>query len=158
MDVEVFAGRLEEAERVGRESFAALAAAADRGFATTRAVHLADILLDRGDAGGAEQFVAFADEHAVASDVAVQFGRRATRARLLALSGDAKGAERLARDAVAIASQTDALRQRARTHSALAAVLQGGGKKAEARREREEAARLLRRKGIAAGSPLPLEA
>jgi ATP/maltotriose-dependent transcriptional regulator MalT len=158
VEVELFAGRPEEAERVGRESFAVLAAASDRSYATTCAVHLAEILLDRGDAAAAEQFVGYADEHAVPSDVSVQFVRRATRARLLALSGDAESAEQLARDAVSIASHTDALRQRARTHAALARVLLAGGKKAEARREREEASRLLRQKGLAAASPLPLEA
>jgi hypothetical protein len=56
----------------------------------------------------------------------------------------------MARDAVTLASMTDALRKRARSHMSLAEVLQSSGKTREARAEATTARRLLRQKGATA--------
>ncbi len=145
IDVEVFGGDLEEAERIARASFDALTAggAASRAYSSSRAVQLADLLLDRGRTEDAKAFIDYASEHAVPFDVYVQFMRRSTAARYLVRAGDPEGAEALAREAVAISSLTDALRDRARTHAALAEVLVIAGRGTEAPAERDEARRLL---------------
>ena len=146
--LERWAGNIEEAARICQDNFERLSAADNRAYASTRAVQLADLLLDLGDADRAEQYIRFADERAIRSDVLVQFLRRAQRARLLARTGRHEDAESLAREAVAIASLTDVLLDRARTHAALAEVLTASGANREAKRETAEAARLLTKKGL----------
>jgi len=56
----------------------------------------------------------------------------------------------MARDAVSLASFTDALRERARAHIALAEVLQLAGSTGAARAEVTTARKLLRQKGASA--------
>jgi DNA-binding SARP family transcriptional activator len=153
MDVEVSAGDLDAAVRIGRASFDALAEVRADAVLTTRAVQLADLLLDAGDPDVAEGFVAFAEEHALDSDVLVQFLSRSMRARLLARAGAHAEAEELARRAVAIAALTDVLRDRARAHLALADVLRLSGRNAEADAERDTATELLAAKGAVALIP-----
>jgi tetratricopeptide (TPR) repeat protein len=153
-DVERMAGNTEEAVRICRASFDALADTGNRAFASTRAVNLAELLLDLGRADEAEYYVLVAEEQAIRSDVLVQFLRRSQRARLLGREGRHPEAESVAREAVAISSLTDALMDRARTHVALAEVLAAAGGRAEARRESAEARRLLAEKGLNAKESL----
>ena len=150
MDIELCAGDLDAAVEIGRASFDRLTAIQDVAYATTRAVQLADVLLDAGDAAAAESFVAFAEANAIAGDVLVQFLARSARARLLARAGDFAAAETAGRAAVSIAELTDVLRDRSRTHLALAEVLRLGGRAEEAVVEREQAIGLLHRKGARA--------
>lgn len=153
MDVEVSAGNLDAALRIGRASCEGLAAFPGNAYSTTRAVQLADLLLDAGDAEAAEPFVALAEANALDTDVLVQFLSRSARARLLARSGAHSEAEDLARAAVAIAALTDVLRDRARAHLALAEVLHLAGRSADATAERDLAAGLLAEKGAIALMP-----
>jgi tetratricopeptide (TPR) repeat protein len=139
------AANVEELSRIG-----------EGAYASTRALLLAELQLLLGDDIAADRSATFAEKNALASDVLVQFLRRSLRARLHARSGDLDDAETLARDAVAIASLTDALRDRARAHVALAEVLRLAGKPAGARAEEAAAEKLLRRKGVKgalAGAP-----
>jgi len=94
-----------------------------------------------------------AEAHALPSDVLVQFLRRSIRARLLARAGRFGHAERLAREAISIASLTDALRDRATAHAALAEVLVLQGDARGAEQEERVAMELLRRKGVE-GAPV----
>jgi hypothetical protein len=94
-----------------------------------------------------QQALDAAERDALPSDVLVQFLRRSLRARLLARGGDVESAEHVARAAVAIASQTDALCSRARAHFALAEVLELAGDLSAAHDEQVEGNSLLRRKG-----------
>ncbi len=130
-----------------RASFEALAVTGDRAFASTRAIHLAELLLDLGRAEEAEHFVRIAEQQVIRSDVLVQFLRRSQRARLLSREGRHDDAESLAREAVAISSLTDALLDRTRTHTALAggARRRGCSGRGEARDGRGGA--LVRREG-----------
>jgi predicted ATPase len=158
VNVERGADELETAVALCRDSFDTFEAQGDRAFGSTRAVQLAELLLDLGRDDEAKRYVNLADERVIRSDVLVQFLRRAQRARLLAREGDLDAAEARAREAVAISELTDGLVDRARVHGALAEVLPAKGARAEAKRERAEAARLLRRKGLNAkeshlGSP-----
>jgi hypothetical protein len=150
MDVEASARNPAAAVRIGRASFDGLALYPGNAYSTTRAVQLADLLLDAGDPAAAEPFATFAEENALESDVLVQFLSRSARARLLARSSAHTEAEELARAAVAIADLTDLLRDRARAHLALADVLQLSGKTDEAAVERQTATSLLTAKGAVA--------
>ena len=80
----------------------------------------------------------------------MQFLRRSERARIRARAGRANEAEEIARDAVTIASRTDALRDRARAHFALAEVLELADKSKDARAEATAGRKLLRQKGATA--------
>jgi ATP/maltotriose-dependent transcriptional regulator MalT len=148
IDVEVLAGSLDRATALARENFDALSALGELGYASTRAVELAELLLLQGDDREAERATAVAERDGLPSDVLVQFLRRSLRARLLARSGDLTVALELAHDAVALASLTDVLRYRARAHMALAEVLTRAGEDAAARTEEAVAGDLLRQKGV----------
>ena len=136
---DTLAGNLDAATILAEAVVAELMSANDRAYASTHAVFLADLLLLRGTDAQAERYLAIAEQHALPSDVLVQFMQRAVRARLLARTGEFAAAETLARDATALSSMTDVLRDRARVHLALAEVLSLAGKPAAARREQEVA-------------------
>ena len=148
IEAELLAGNLDAATTLARENFEALSALGELGYASTRALELAELLLLQGDAQEAERATAVAERDGLASDVLVQFLRRSLRARLLARSGDLAVALELAQDAVALASLTDVLRYRARAHLALAEVLARAGDDAAARTEEAVAEDLLRQKGV----------
>jgi DNA-binding SARP family transcriptional activator/predicted ATPase len=150
MDIELCAGELGAAVEIGQASFDRLTSIHDVAYASTRAVQLADVLLDVGNAEAAEGYVSFAELNAISGDVLVQFLARSARARLLARAGDFAAAETAARAAVSIAELTDVLRDRSRTHLALAEVLRLEGRTEEAAEERERAIALLREKGARA--------
>ena len=149
IDIEIFAGDLAEAERLARSSLELLQAGGspNRAYSTSRAVQLADLLLDAGQPNAVEPLLAFADADAVASDVYVQILRRSCRARLLVHAGDAEGAETLAQEAVAISAHTDGWHARARSHLALADAHALARRRADERRERRTAFRLFEAKG-----------
>ena len=147
VEVEAIAGNNDAAKAAARTSIARLQATGDIAHASAEAVLLADLLLDEGDTDEAEEYIRLAEHKGNASNVYVQFLRRSARARILARAGRTTEAEEIAREAVAIASLTDALRDRARTHFALAEVLQLAGKSKEARAEATTGRKLLRQKG-----------
>ena len=148
--VEGLAGDISAAHEAGRLCVERLLAAGDPAHAASHAALLADVLLDAGENDAADRYVLLAEQHALPSDVYVQFLSRATRARLLARSGDTAAAEELARNAVSVASLTDALLDRARAHLALAEVRRAAGRLREADAEEAEAQKLLHRKGAIA--------
>ena len=169
IEVEALVGDPGLATAVGRASIEKLLAMGDIAHASSHGLLLAYVLLDLGDDDGADEYLRLAEERALPSDVYAQFLWRGARARLLAKAADVERAEGLARDAVRIASLTDALRERARVHAALAEVLRVAGKSGEARAELTAARRLLRQKGASAvlqthvvkrsprGAPLPVD-
>jgi DNA-binding SARP family transcriptional activator len=148
IDVDVLAGDLEGATARAVASIEALEAMGEPAQVSTRAVVLAELLLLQGDVRGADRYADAADREALPSDVLVQFLRRSVRARLLARDGELQAAEVLAREAVKLASFTDALRDRARTHLSLAEVLAAAGQVRAAKAEERTAEDLLRRKGV----------
>jgi hypothetical protein len=79
--------------------------------------------------------------------VSPQVSWRATRARVLALRGDAVGAERVAREATALAADTDWLLGRADAAEALAVALSAGGREEDAYQASIEALLLYEQKG-----------
>ena len=149
-DVESIAGNHAAAEAEARSSVEALQITGGPAYASTRAVQLADLLLDRGHTDAAEPWVELAEKAALASDVLVQFWWRTARARILARRGELEEAEKICRDAVAISTLTDATCHRARAHAAFAEVLALAAKQAPARAEAGAARKLLREKGATA--------
>jgi hypothetical protein len=69
------------------------------------------------------------------------------RAKILALHGDTAEGEALAREAVLLAEQTDALNQRAKVLLDLAEIVRRGGRRREASRIAEQAVALCELKG-----------
>lgn len=153
METALLAGDLDTAEALGRESVETFSEIGYPAFVSGRAAKLADVLLQRGDVDSADRYAALAEREALDADVYVQFLWRAARARILARGGELAEAEALGADAVAIASLTDALCDRARTHLALAEVLSLAGKQAAAATETAAAEELRRRKGVK-GAPV----
>ena len=153
IETEVLSGNLAAAKTSAEENLRVLQALGETAHGSTRALALAEILLREGNDAAAERYIALADSTALRSDVLVQFLRRSMRARLLARAGDVEEAGTLARDAIALASLTDALRHRARAHVALAEVLTLAGDGPGARAEEETAETLLRQKGVK-GAPV----
>jgi ATP/maltotriose-dependent transcriptional regulator MalT len=147
-EVARLAGDLDSAEALGRESVDTFSDIGYPAFVSVCAAHLADVLIERGDLGSADRYAALAEQEALEADVYVQFLWRAARARVLARTGAFAEAEVIGADAVAIASLTDALCDRARTHLALAEVFALAGKEVEASAQGAAAEELLRRKGV----------
>jgi histidine ammonia-lyase len=83
----------------------------------------------------------------VREDVDAQVGWRRVRAKLLARRGDVEEAERVAREAMALAARTDYLDLRAQTSADLAAVLSLAGHAQASAAAREESIRLYEQKG-----------
>jgi hypothetical protein len=78
-----------------------------------------------------------------------QYLWRSVRAKVLARGGERKPAEKLAREAVALADSTEHLDQRGTVHLALAEVLRLAGRMSEASAEAQESLRLHEEKGNA---------
>ena len=150
IELESIGGDYDAAEQEARASLDALQVAGGPGYVSTRAAQLADVLLQKGQTDAAVAYVDMAEQEALPSDVLVQVLWRCTRARVLARAGAFSESERMARDAVEIASLTDGLRDRARAHFALAEVLKLAEKQKEARAEVRAGNELLRQKGATA--------
>ena len=146
-EVEFYSGNPAQAARLYRESYDGLTATGDRAYASTVAVGLGEVLLALKRDDEAWEFGKVARETSSSDDVISQAGGRAVQARVLARRGDKQGAEELAREAVAIISQTDYLDQHAGALVHLATVLQEAGKPDEAIASAREAMALYDRKG-----------
>jgi hypothetical protein len=148
IDAEVAAGLLQHAAQRAQANVDELRAQGEMAYASCRSLMLANLHFASQNDSAAEAATAFGEANAFPSDVLTQFLRRSMRARLLARAGDFARAETLAREAVSIASMTDASRQRAVAHLALADVLTRKGDSSSARAEEAVAAGLLRQKGV----------
>ncbi len=145
---ELFAGDPATAERELRPGLELLERIGNHGHWVTAAIVLADALLELGRAAEAEALADRAEVWAMEEDIDPQIGRRRIKARVLALRDEFDEAERLAREAVELASRTDYLENHALARADLAEVLERAGRTDEARAELEHALRLYERKGI----------
>jgi DNA-binding SARP family transcriptional activator len=150
--VELAAGDPGAAVELLRTACETLEARGDWAHLGGRSAQLAEALIEAGDADAARQPSIVAETHAGASDVWAQIGWRRARARVLTATGDPGGAERHAREALAIVAQTDLLNEHAATLVALAGALAAGGRGAEADAVSEQALELFERKGNAAAA------
>jgi class 3 adenylate cyclase/tetratricopeptide (TPR) repeat protein len=151
--VEAFAGDPVAAERIARPGLDELERIGNHGHWVTAAITVADALFAQGRLDEAEAVVDQADAWAMEDDTDPQIGWRRIKARVLATRGDLETAERLAREAVTIASRTDYLENRALACADLGFVLARAGRTDEARGALLESLELMERKGIAALAP-----
>jgi len=147
-DIERLAGDLETAEVLLRESRDALEAMEQHAYVATRDAQLADVLYAQGRFEESEAFVQLAQSESLPEDLITEVYWRSVRARLLARRGAFGEAEGLARDAVRLLAETDALNQRAKATLDLADVLRLFGRPPdEIRACIDDAVRLYRAKG-----------
>jgi tetratricopeptide (TPR) repeat protein len=133
------------AERRLRDSYELCKRLGDKRYIEV-ATNLAEVLHLQGRD---EEALRFTEEvEATAEpDIPEQFLWRKARAKVLAARGAGEEAERLAREAVALAERTDHLEEHADALMTLAEVLRRRGRAAEATPALREALRLCRRKG-----------
>jgi class 3 adenylate cyclase/tetratricopeptide (TPR) repeat protein len=143
--IEQLAGDLRAAESLLRESRDALERTKETAFAATRSAELAYVLVDLGRFAEAEDAAERARAASTPDDLVTEAYWRGARARLLGRRGAVDEATSLARAAVDLLADTDALNQRARTLLDLADVL--GPRSDEYPLLVGEAVRLYRRKG-----------
>jgi tetratricopeptide (TPR) repeat protein len=144
-EVEALAGELVAAEHGLRQCYELSRRLGDRQYIAV-APNLAEVLHLLGRDQEALRFTEEVEATAWV-DIPEQFLWRKARAKVLAAQGDVEQAERLAREAVALAARTDHLEEHADALMTLAEVLRRAGRAAEATPALEEALRLYERKG-----------
>jgi tetratricopeptide (TPR) repeat protein len=144
-EIEAMAGEPAAAERQLRLSYELCRRLGDRQYVAV-APNLAEAL---HQLGRDEEALRFTEEVEAAAylEVPEQFLWRKARAKVLAAQGDGEQAERLAREAVALAERTDHLEEHADALMTLAEVLRRAGRAAEAAPALQEALRLCEQKG-----------
>jgi tetratricopeptide (TPR) repeat protein len=146
-EIELLAGRLAEAERVLRLSVDSLERRGDVGHLATVAPLLADVLYRQGRPDEAMPLTELVARSALADDLDPQVAWRRVQAKLLARRGDFEQADRLAREAIALAARSDYLDLHARAIEDLVEVLRLAGRSPEALYELGPAISLHDRKG-----------
>jgi class 3 adenylate cyclase/tetratricopeptide (TPR) repeat protein len=130
-----------------RESYSALLEAGDKAMVGSVAASLGEALYRQGRYEEAEEMVRVGEDTAGADDIYLQVLWRAVRAKLLArreLFGEAEG---LAREAVALAYESEYVDARSDAQLALGEVLRLAGRTGEAEEALEEARALHEAKG-----------
>ena len=102
----------------------------------------------QGRFGEADRLTQVSVDAAATTDIASQVVWRLVKAKVLAQHGDLGSAERLAREALALADATDGLETIADAHTDLAEVLSISGRDDEAMAEVRRALELYEQKGI----------
>src|SRR4029450_11702635 len=121
--VERLAGDPAAAETALRAGYEALERLGEKSSRSTLEALLAEALDAQGRYGEAEELTFASEAAAGADDVAAPVGWPCVRPKGLARRGERDEAERIAREAVAIADETDFLQTRADARVALAEVL-----------------------------------
>ena len=144
--IELAAGELEAAEQVFREGYDGLGELGETGYRSTMATMLADTLVRLGRIDEADDLLEVAAELSLADDADPQVRMRWVRGKVLAERGDLAEGERVAREAVSLASTTDYLVLHGDALLALADVLVTAGKDDEALAALHDAVELFDRK------------
>jgi DNA-binding SARP family transcriptional activator len=147
--IETLAGDASEAERILIESCDTLERLGERADLATQAALLADALYLHGRLAEADARLEQAAECAARNDLNAQISWRPVRAKVLAANRRSQEAEALAREAVSLAEQTDALNLHAKALLDLAEVLKLGGNGGEPADHVSSAIALYERKGNA---------
>ena len=144
---EMLAGDFAAAELRLRRGYEAYEAMGEIALRSTTAALLAKAILAQGRHDEADRFIKLSEELAEPDDLTTQILWRDVRAKLLAAHGRFDDAERLAREAVTLAEETDFVNIHADALVDLAAVLESGGRNAEASAIIADAIRLYEEKG-----------
>ena len=145
--VERLAGDHDAAALVTLAACKELDAMGERGWLSTMAGFLACSLVSLERYEEAEHWARVSAETGGSDDIITQVLWRRASARVRARDGSSVEAEQLAREAVALAEQTDMLNDRGDSLLDLAEVLEFGGQRDEAAQRVEEALDLYERKG-----------
>jgi tetratricopeptide (TPR) repeat protein len=144
-DVEMLKGDAAQAEKAAREMCETMEAMAEFGNVEWACCNLAQALLELGRDDEAEQWLDRGRATAPSEERLPQMLSRQARGNVLARRGELEEGERLAREAVALAEDTDMLNAHADALLDLAEVLALGGR--DARAELDRALVLYERKG-----------
>jgi class 3 adenylate cyclase len=150
--VEMLAGDPAAAERELRRDYEALTELGDKSYLPTTAALLAEALHDLGRDDEAEELTVVSEQTSFPDDLNSEVEWRCARARILAARGAHAEAERLAREAVAKAAESDFLEVQAGAALALAEALAAAGRDAEATAAAQEALGLTHLKQALAAS------
>ena len=134
------------AEEVLRPAVEALQRMGERSMMSTAVAMLAEALFRQGRSDEAMLATVASEAATAADDLASQMAWRGVRAKILALRGEHRQAEDLARTAVSFAEQTDLLNMAGDAHLDLATVLLAAGRDAEAEHALTDALTLYRKK------------
>ena len=146
--IELLAGELTAAERELRTGYDALIEMGDLGRLSTEAAFLAQALYAQERYEEAEYFTGVCEGAATPDDVLSQIGWRGVRSKALARKDELRQAELLAREAVALAEETDGLNMHGDALLDLAEVLRAVGRpEEEAVAAAQRALSLYERKG-----------
>jgi class 3 adenylate cyclase/tetratricopeptide (TPR) repeat protein len=146
LDVELLAGDPATAAELGAEGCRQLEQLAEHSFQSTTAANVARALYELGRLEQADEWADRAMQLTASDAAATQMSWRQVKAKVLARRGEHAEAEQLARDAVAIAAETDCLNAQGDTNADLAEVLQLTGKAGEAKAALERALQRYERK------------
>jgi class 3 adenylate cyclase/tetratricopeptide (TPR) repeat protein len=130
--IEIWRGNNRRAAERLRSIYENLTALGEKGFLSTVATELATVLLDMDETDQIEELCRVAEATGAADDAATQGELAAVRARLMARRGDLAAAETMARQAVAMADETEYQILHAWSRLALADVLRLAGRRVEA--------------------------
>jgi tetratricopeptide (TPR) repeat protein len=145
--VELLAGDAAAAARCLRSACDTMQEIGERGNLSTYSATLADALADQGLDDSADSYARLSEETALREDVLSQVLWRNARARLLRREPALEDAETLAKEAVALAAETDDLNLLGNALSSLGSVLASAGREAEASAAYKQAAQVFKRKG-----------
>jgi tetratricopeptide (TPR) repeat protein len=145
--VEFLAGDFTAAARFAEEECRLYEELGERSFQSTSAGVLAKVLYELDRVDEADEWAGRAAELGASDDFATQVFWREGRAKVLARRGDHDEAERLAREAVALADETDDLTTRGDAYVDLAEVLRLADRSQEAAAAFRQALALFERKG-----------
>jgi tetratricopeptide (TPR) repeat protein len=145
--VELLAGDPVAAERSLRTGYSALEELGERNLLSTTVALLAQALLAQQHDQEAERFADLSEELAATDDLITQVLWRGARSRSLARRGLIDEAERLAREAVALAQRSDFVNDRGDALVELALVQRQAGHLDDARAALAEGLRLYELKG-----------
>jgi tetratricopeptide (TPR) repeat protein len=145
--VELLAGDDAAAARCLQSACDTMQEIGERGNLSTYSALLADALANQGLEDSADRYARLSEETALREDVLSQVLWRNARARLLRREPALEDAETLAKEAVALAADTDDLNLLGYALSSLGSVLASAGREAEASAAYKQAAQVFRRKG-----------
>jgi len=153
-EVDMLSGDPQQGEEVRRAAYTTLDRLGERAILSTIAAYLAEALYALGCDEEALALTAVSAEAAGEDDVTSQILWRVTAAKVKARVDGAPEAEKLAREAVLLAEQTDCLNLQGDALVALAEVLAAQGQDAEAGAVAMRARRLYEEKGntVSAGA------
>ena len=146
-NIEWLAGDVARVEQVLSRACEALERMKDWGHYASTAPMLADVLLAQGRPDEAEPLLEAALPRIIPDDIDAQILWRRAQAKLVALRGEPREAERLAAEAVELAARTDCLELHGLALNDLAEVLAAAGRDDEAVDALERAHSLFERKG-----------